>query len=79
MYQTWRSPKWEPVNLARVKQKKCPRCGNETDFLLVSDTAYGITFFGFMILPLKKAYALKCSICPHYDEIDSRQARAFAD
>jgi hypothetical protein len=72
-----RSPTWRRVEEARTVRKKCPRCHNEVDFFLGSDTALGIAIFTFVVVSLKNKYALKCPICIHYDEIDKIQARVL--
>lgn len=79
MYQTLRTHRWKRVERTRTTQRMCPRCGNDADFFVASDTTLSITFLGITVLPLKKAYALKCPICPHYAEIEKRQAGAFID
>ncbi len=68
-------PKWKRVRNARTIPKECPRCHNQSTFELVTD-AEGISFGGlFLILPIKRYYALKCPICIHYELISSDEAR----
>ena len=72
-YRDWN---WKVVKNSKTTPRKCKRCNNDVEYELVKDSA-GIEFFTMTILPTNAYYAIKCPICPEFEQVSRSVAKSL--
>lgn len=77
-YNTYRAhPVWHQARVPYQGEPiTCPRCHNETRYVLVWD-ADEFGFPGLLAFKYNKRYALKCPICPNFELLSKEVATAI--